>query len=240
MRRVSLIVLPLVVLGFVAANASAVRGARAATHVACKVGYKRAVVAGASTCLKAGQTCSAKRRADYTRAGFTCTNGRLKVSAAALGTTRLASSPGGSRATAVPLGKPGVLGNGWTVTVTGVNTDAANAILAADPANNAPLPGTQYVLVAVSATYVGEGSSHLTPGTSFHAVGASGVAHSTSNSFCGKLPSPNLDIDNPLTLKGKTITGYAACWMVSAADVPTLAMYWQPLLSTDQVWFALR
>ncbi len=239
MRRAPLILVPLVALGL-AANASGVPGARTATSATCSGGSKHAVVAGSAKCLKAGQACVAKHGADYARAGFTCLNGRLKVSAHAAGTTRSASSPGSSRANPVPLGKPGVLGNGWTVTVTGVNTDATSAMLAADSANSAPASGDQYVLVAVSATYGGAGSSHLTPGTSFHAVGASEVVHSTSNSFCGKLPSPNLDLDNPLTFKGKTITGYAVCWMVPAADVSTLEMYWQPLLSTAQVWFALR
>ena len=96
------------------------------------------------------------------------------------------------------------------------------------------------MLVSVSATYTGAGSSHLTPATSFHAIGESGFAHSMSNSFCGTLPSPNLDLSNPLVFKGGTITGYAACWMVSKGDVASLEMYYQPLLGHEQVWFALR
>ena len=113
-------------------------------------------------------------------------------------------------------------------------------ILAADPSNRAPLNGFQYVLVAVSATYDGPGSSHLTPATSLHAIGILNVAHSSANSFCGKLPSPDLDLDNPLVFKGGKISGYAACWMVLAGDAATLELYHQPLLSNHQVWFALR
>ena len=71
-------------------------------------------------------------------------------------------------------------------------------------------------------------------------IGPSGFAHSSSNSFCGTLPSPNLDLTNPLVFGGGTITGYAACWMVSKADVPSLEMYFQPLLGGAQVWFALH
>jgi hypothetical protein len=95
-------------------------------------------------------------------------------------------------------------------------------------------------MITVTATYTGPGSSHLTPDTSFRAVGASNVDHSTSNSFCGELPPPNLDLTNPLAFNGGTESGYAACWMVTTADIASLEMYYQPLLSTTQVWFALR
>ena len=232
MWRTPLIAVSLLALGFFVATASVARGAFEGTCAG-----KHGVVAGVSTCLTPGQACLGKRRADYARAGFTCASGRLKRVAP---TTGSPPPPGASLANPVPFGKPGALGNGWTVTVTSVNTDATAAILAADPGNTSPLAGNQYVLVSVNATYSGVGSSHLTPGTSFHAIGASGVAHSTSNSFCGKLPSPNLDLDNPLVFKDKSITGYAACWMVSVDDVATLEMYWQTLLSTQQVWFALH
>jgi hypothetical protein len=238
--RAPLILVLLAAFGLLAANASASPRSHAATGIPCAAGSKRAVVAGAVKCLKPGQSCSLKHAADDARAGFTCTGGRLKATSPAAETTRAASTPGASSANPVPLGKPGVLANGWILTVTGVIPDAASTILAADPGNSAPPPGDQYVLVAVSATYNGPGSSHLTPATSLHAVGTvSGVEHSTSDSFCGKLPSPDLDLDNPLVFKGKTITGYAACWMVAAGDVPTLEMFWQPPLSSQQVWFAL-
>jgi hypothetical protein len=210
-----------------------------AASARCAAGSKPGVVGGAFKCLKLGQACVMKNQADYARSGFLCRSGRLRAKTTAI-KEQPAPGPGSSRTNPVPLGKPGSLGNGWMVTVTGVNSDAAGAVLAVDPNNKPPLDGFQYVLVSVSATYAGVGSSHLTPATSFRAIGTSGFAHSTSNSFCGTLPSPNLDATNPLVFSGGTITGYAACWMVAKADVPSLEMYYQPLLGGPQVWFALH
>jgi hypothetical protein len=214
-----------------------------APALSCKAGAKLARIDGKFTCLNPGEACSAKQQADYKLATLVCRRGHLQKIPAApktVTTTKQSSLPGGSRTNPVPLGKPGSLGNGWTLTITSVNPDATSAILAADPTNTAPLPGFHYVTVTVTATYGGPGSSHLTPSTSFRAVGASNVEHSTSNSFCGELPQPNLDLTNPLLYSGGTESGYAACWIVSTADVASLEMYYQPLLSTTAVWFALH
>jgi len=228
----------ILLLSFFAATAAPAR--ELAPGVTCKAGYKRGLVGGASMCLKVGLPCSTKHQPDYQRSGFVCRSGRLRPGATPT-VDRPVAGPGSSRANPVPLGKPGSLGNGWTLTVTGVNFDAASAILAADPGNKPPMPEFQYVLVAISATYGGPaGSSHLSPATSFRAIGASGFAHSMSNSYCGQLPSPNLDLTNPPVLKGGTISGYAACWMVSKADLASLELYYQPLLAPGQVWFALH
>jgi hypothetical protein len=222
-------------------TASALAGATASAsaEAACPAGARAATVSGKPACIKAGQTCLAKRQADYARAAFVCRSGRLRPKA----TTTVKQpviGPGSSRSNPVPLGKPGNLGNGWRLTVTAVNTEATSTILAADPASRPPLPDYQYVLVSVSATYTGAGSSHLTPATSLHAIGESGYAHSMANSFCGTLPAPNLDVSNPLTFKGGTIAGNAACWMVAKDDVASLLMYHQPPLERSQVWFALH
>jgi hypothetical protein len=216
---------------------------RATPALTCEAGAKLARVAGKFTCLKVGQPCSVKQQSDYKLATFVCRRGHLQKTSSTpktVTTTKQSPPPGSSRANPVPLGKPGSLGNGWTVTITSVNTAATSAILAADPTNAAPADGLHYVMITVTATYTGPGSSHLTPSTSFRAVGASNVDHSTSNSFCGELPPPNLDLTNPLVFNGGTESGYAACWMVGITDVASLEMYYQPLLSTTQVWFALR
>jgi hypothetical protein len=227
-----------------AANASSAHAFdRAAAALTCNAGAKPARVAGTPACLKAGQPCSAKQQADYKLAAFVCRRGHLQKTSATpktLTTTKQSPPPGSSRANPVPLGKPGSLENGWTLTITSVNTDATTAILAADPTNAAPAQDLHYVMITVTATYTGPGSSHLTPSTSFHAVGASNVDHSTSNSFCGELPPPNLDLTNPPIPTGGTESGYAACWMVTTADITSLEMYYQPPLATTQVWFALR
>jgi hypothetical protein len=241
-RRTAVLIGSSAALAWLAAGATAARPLLAtAVSARCAAGTKPGVVAGAFRCLKNGQTCTMKNQADYARSGFLCRSGRLRTKTTTTTTVKQpAAGPGSSRTNPVPLGKPGALGNGWTLTVTGVNSDAAGAVLAVDPNNKPPLDGFQYVLVSVSATYAGTGSSHLTPASSLRAIGTSGFAHSSSNSFCGTLPSPNLDLTNPLVFGGGTITGYAACWMVARADVPALEMYYQPLLGGPQVWFALH
>jgi hypothetical protein len=216
---------------------------RATPALTCKSGAKLARVAGTLTCLKIGQPCSAKQQSDYQLATFVCLRGHLQKTSAivkTVTTTRQSPAPGSSRANPVPLGKPGGLGNGWAVTITGVNPDATAAILAADPTNAAPTGGYQDVMIAVTASYDGPGSSHLTPGSSFHAISASNVDHTSSNSFCGDLPTPNLDLTNPLVFNGGTESGYAVCWMVTTAEVATLEMYYELPLSSTKVWFALR
>jgi hypothetical protein len=219
--------------GLVSAN----RGAEAAAKITCSSGFKRAVVGGRFMCIKAGQRCVARYRADYARSGLTCRSGRLRKATASIAP---ASQRGDSRTNPVPLGQPGRLGSGWTVTVTGVQADATEALLAADPGNKPPSPGFQYVLVSVTARYDGAGSSHLSSYSSFRALGTAGFAYSSFNSFCGTLPAPNLDLDNPLVFSGGTISGYAVCWRVPKEDVSSLVMYYQPLLGKTQLWFALR
>jgi hypothetical protein len=238
MPRAALLVGSIVLLCVLGAGVASGRPPAARTVTAkCAAGSKLSRVGGVYTCLKPGQPCTVKHQGDYGRAGFLCRGGRLRAKPVVVKPPPL---PGSTRADAIPLGKPGSLGDGWTLTVTAVNPDAESAILAADPTNKSPLDGFQYVLVSVSATYNGAGSSHLTPATSLHSIGPSGYVHTTSNSYCGTLPAPSLDALNPLVFKGGTIAGYAVCWMVPKGDVPLLEMYWQPLLGGTQVWFALH
>jgi hypothetical protein len=203
----------------------------------CRAGLTRAVVDGRFTCLKLGQRCSVRYRVDYARSGLACRSGRLRKASAS---PQPASQRGDSKANPVPLGQPGRLENGWILTVTGVQADATDALLAADPGNKPPSSGFQYVLVSVSARYDGAGSSHLNPHSSLRALGAAGFSYSSFNSFCGTLPAPNLDLDNPLVFSGGTISGYAVCWRVPKDDVSSLVMSYQPLLGKPQLWFALR
>jgi hypothetical protein len=119
-----------------------------------------------------------------------------------------------------------------------VYPNATAAILAANQFNDPPPAGSQFFMVAVSATYSGSGSSHLDPTSRFRAVGASNVAHTMFEDHnCGVMPSPNLELDNPQVFSGGTISGNAGCWTVTTADASSLVMF----VHTDtDVWFALR
>lgn len=240
------------------AGSTAARAQTRALEASCAKGAKAAVVGGNFKCLKVGAACLAKHQADYRRYGFTCVSGKLRKKSATAktggaGSTGVTTAPpapptpappvvaaGTDRAHPIPLGQPGNIGGGWTVTVTGVSFDAWPAIGAANMFNTAPASGVQDVMVSVSATYTGSGSSHLDSDYALRAVGASNVAYTSFGNSCGVLPDPNLSLADPEVFSGGTVSGNAACWQVSAADVGSLEMFAQPLLGQTQVWFALR
>lgn len=105
--------------------------------------------------------------------------------------------PGTTRDNPIPLGTPVTLPDGWRVTVTSVFPDATAAVLAANIFNDPPMAGYQFFMIAVSATYLGAGSSHLDSGFRFRAVGSSQVVYTTFENSCGVLPKPNLKLDDP-------------------------------------------
>jgi hypothetical protein len=247
MRRLLLLACAAGILGGVVASASADPLVSDAASASCKRGETPAIVRKQFVCLKVGRTCLASRQADYGRYGFVCKARKLARKSATKhpspGTTTRATpapKPGSSRTAPVPLGQPGDLGNGWVVTVTAVNPDASEAILAANMFNGAPPAGRQFFMVAVRATYKGPASSHLDSGYALRAVGIAGVGYTTFNNSCGVLPDPSLDADDPETFTGGTVSGNAACWAIEASDASSLVMYSKPLLSDTTVWFALR
>jgi Divergent InlB B-repeat domain len=149
-------------------------------------------------------------------------------------------APIGTRANPIPFGQPAPLGNGWTLRVTQYYPDATAMVLAANPFNDPPPAGSLYVMVAVSGTYNGAGSSHLDSGFTLRAVGAANVAYTTFTNSCGVLPAPNLDLDDPEVFSGGTVSGNAACWTVPSSDVSSLVMFSNPLSTSIQVFFALH
>jgi hypothetical protein len=133
------------------------------------------------------------------------------------------------------------MGNGWTLKVTEFFPDATSLVLAANQFNDPPPAGFQFVMVSVSATWNGKGSSHLDSGYALRAVGASNVAYTTfSSHYCGVLPDPNLQLDDPQVFTGGTVSGHGACWVVRSSDVPSLVMFTSPFLVSKEVFFALR
>jgi hypothetical protein len=148
--------------------------------------------------------------------------------------------PLGSRDNPIPLGQSAPVGNGWTVTVTGVVPDATAQILAANQFNDPPAAGNQFFMISASGTYNGSGSSRLDSGFSMRAVGASQVAYTTFDNSCGVLPEPNLELDDPQVFAGGTVSGNAACWQIRSSDASSLVMFYRPFLEDQMTWFALR
>ncbi len=245
------VVAALFVLACIGARAQAANGHASAS---CARGAKAAVIAGNFKCLKVGASCSAAHQSDYRRYGFVCQSKKLRKktptgagSSGSGGATTPAPTPtppavppGSDRAHPIALGQPGDIGNGWTVTITGVSFDAWSALAAANMFNSPPAAGLQDVMISVSATYSGAGSAHLDPDFIFRSVGASNVSYTAFGNDCGVLPDPDLKLQDPEVFTGGTVSGNAACWQVAIGDVSSLEMFTEPFLSQTQVWFALR
>jgi hypothetical protein len=150
------------------------------------------------------------------------------------------STDPGSRDDPLLIGTAADIGGGWFVSVVDINFDATDVILAENMFNEPPEPGTQYVLITISATYEGsDASAVLLAGNAFNLVGESNVAYQTFDPACGVTPD-----DFPMTevFAGGTLTG-TVCFAADAEDVSSLVMYSEEVLSFDsdrRVWFALR
>lgn len=76
--RLGLLIVVAIALSALVVQASGASAARDHSAATCPAGSKRAVIGGKVQCLRAGQKCKSRYQAAYKRAGFTCTNGRLR------------------------------------------------------------------------------------------------------------------------------------------------------------------
>jgi len=81
--RLGLLIVVAVAMSVLVVEASGASAARDHSTSACPAGSKRAVIGGKVQCLRTGQKCNSRYQAAYKRAGFTCTNGRLRKRAPA-------------------------------------------------------------------------------------------------------------------------------------------------------------
>src|SRR5262245_15627694 len=76
--RLGLLIVVAMAMSALVAAASGASAASDHSTGTCPAGSKRAVIGGKVKCLSAGQKCKPRYQAAYKRAGFTCTNGRLR------------------------------------------------------------------------------------------------------------------------------------------------------------------
>jgi hypothetical protein len=141
----------------------------------------------------------------------------------------------GARHNPVPLGRAAALIDGWRVKVVSVTTDATAQILAASELNQPPAAGTQYVIVALAATYKPGGANTLVPTVRFGLLGPSGEYLARRNP-CGIVPDklPATEVSS-----GNTITGNV-CWQVRSSDVGSLLLFDDKLfIPARRVWLEL-
>lgn len=110
----------------------------------------------------------------------------------------------GTRTNPLPLGTTAKVGD-WEVTVKEVNTNANDAIAAANQFNDPPAEGSQYVLVAVDAKYVGAESGTFWVDMSYKFYGSGGNTFDVGGQ--GMAVSPNPLSDAGETFPDATISG---------------------------------
>jgi hypothetical protein len=81
--------------------------------------------------------------------------------------------PTGTRRDPIPLGQEAQVGD-WKVKVVGVTLDATRAVLDENMFNNPPDSGSEYVLVSIEASYVGQESSTFWIDMLYSFVGSDG------------------------------------------------------------------
>jgi hypothetical protein len=139
---------------------------------------------------------------------------------------------------AAAVGVTGQTGS-YLLTVTGVETDATDTVVAMDSFNEPPADGYRYVVATVTVTYLGEtvGDPELDLG--LVAFGPDGTEYSTNADSCGV-------VDNDVMSTGDLFAGAVAnvnlCWQVPADDAGALLLrvssYGND--SGEPVWFTLQ
>lgn len=127
-----------------------------------------------------------------------------------------AGEPAGTRAYPYPLGTE-ISSDEWTVTIDAVDLDATEAVLAENQFNDHPEEGNVYILVEVTATYIGDDPEGSVPWLSVAYVSAGGNTFDalTSGAFA---VAPNA-FDGITTLYGGASTSGNKVLQVPAEEV---------------------
>ena len=132
----------------------------------------------------------------------------------------------GSRNNPISLGKSVVVNN-WKVQVESVNKDALKVVRASDPYSASPASNERYVLLKISATYIGEESGEPSSDLRFKIVGSKGNTFSKS---CG-YSSDTFD-NNGETFPDATVAG-SLCFTVDANQISGATVSVQGDYSTE-------
>lgn len=143
----------------------------------------------------------------------------------------------GTRANPAPLGSE-ITGEDWKVVVNSVTFDATDAVLAANPVNDEPGDGREYILVNYSVTYLGDDANGQSP--ALH-VGVEYVSPdgTTVGSHDTVAVAPDA-IDSMTTLyTGGSVTGNTA-FAVASATAKDGVLAVRPGILADKVFVALQ
>lgn len=134
------------------------------------------------------------------------------------------TSPLGTRENPMPRKTWVDLGDGWSINLCCVVPDATRAVLNENMFNDPPKAGHQFFLAKLTACYNGAGSDRFDGDYRLRAVGASNVAYSTFENYCGVIPEK---LPDPEVFTGGCIEGYVG-WEIRSSDADSLVMYDAP------------
>lgn len=140
----------------------------------------------------------------------------------------------GSQSDPVPLGEAFAVGD-WEITINSVQPDATEVIAGHDPENPSPTEGAQYVLVDLTAAYVGSDADGALPDFELKVVSSSGAEHYAYDTWCGRVPEEFDALTQ--VLPGEEVTGNV-CVEVPAADVSGMLIAVEPWAGGEAVFFA--
>jgi len=125
---------------------------------------------------------------------------------------------------------------GWHLKVNGVLRNANAAVHAANEFNDPPARGHQFFMIRVTYVNRSKKSDEVFSLGELAAVGRTNVAYDYSDD-CGVLPH-ELD-DMKTVFPGGHLTGNI-CFSVRKKDVASLELYYTPMFSEGDTFFALR
>ncbi|WP_231915937.1 DUF4352 domain-containing protein [Microbacterium karelineae] len=141
----------------------------------------------------------------------------------------------GTRENPLPLGST-VDSDEWSITVNSVTLGATDAVLAENQFNDPPADGDEYILVNVTATYIGADSGMPAIGTGVEYVTADGVTISGDDALA---VAPDAFDSMAELYTDATVTGNFAFAVPSASAADgTLAI--RAGLLADKVFFAVQ
>ncbi len=137
------------------------------------------------------------------------------------------------RTAPTPIGTPGDLGSGWSLTVTAPARDVTDEAMAENTFNDPPPEGFRMVAVEVTLAYSGEGTGSAFDVTTKW-VDAGNVQRT---GYCGVIPN-EIDVFADV-FAGGAVSG-SLCFLVPTAETGTGTLYATSGFDEDYVYFATR
>ncbi|MDQ3539366.1 MAG: VWA domain-containing protein [Chloroflexota bacterium] len=144
---------------------------------------------------------------------------------------------GESRNSPLGVGRIGTVGD-YEISVISVTPNANEIVAAENQFNEPPLPGNQFFVARIAATYVGGTSGNPAFELDYQTVGASSSSYTTYTHSCGVVPSDFSSVTEQFT--GGSVE-FNLCWEIESTDADSLVMYVTPIIdfSASPTWFSV-